>query len=57
MSVDISTSPDPIKVIFDEVDGAHLTQLMRELSGRCKGSASRSTSSSGAAHGIDHGMP
>jgi hypothetical protein len=24
---------DPVKQIFDEVDGAHLTQLMRELSG------------------------
>ncbi|HEX3760457.1 MAG TPA: M28 family peptidase [Kofleriaceae bacterium] len=24
---------DPLKQIFDEVDGAHLTQLMRELSG------------------------
>ncbi len=28
-----SNLPDPLKEIFDEVDGAHLTQLMRELSG------------------------
>jgi len=28
-----SATVDPVKQIFDEVDGAHITQLMRELSG------------------------